>query len=114
MTVVSVELRSTAGSGWESRDRWVVSAPQPTNPRHTETMPRTARVGVASVPVRRLGRMRLRPRGTGDRQNRHTDAEMRAGVFAVDDFDGAAVRIHELEHHRKTDAGSLDLHSRGG
>ena len=57
--------------------------------------------------------MRLRPDGIGDRQHWHADAEMRARVLAVDDFDGAAVRVHELEHHRQADAGALDLHAGG-
>jgi hypothetical protein len=33
-----------------------------------------------------------------------------SGVHAIDDFDGAAVRIHELEHDGQADAGALDLY----
>ncbi len=36
---------------------------------------------------------------------------MGSGVFTIDDLDGATVRVHELEHHGKTDAGALDLHA---
>ena len=38
---------------------------------------------------------------------------MRTRIFAVDDFDGAAMGVHELEHHRQADAGALDLHAGG-
>src|SRR6187401_310316 len=114
MTVVSVELRSTDGSDWDSRAG--KEPAQPTNPRETRLMastPMTTRAGAAYVRVGRLGRMRLRPRGMGSGQDRHADSKVRARVFAVDDFDGAAVRVDELEHHGEADAGSLHLHTRG-
>ena len=38
---------------------------------------------------------------------------MRAWILAIDDFDGAAMGIHELEHHGQADSGALDLHARG-
>src|SRR5690349_13015086 len=60
-----------------------------------------------------LCRMRLRPCRIGDREYGHADPEMRSRVFAIDDLDGAAMGIHELEHHRKADARSLDLYARG-
>ncbi len=38
---------------------------------------------------------------------------MSTRVFAIDDFDGAAMGIHEFEHHREPDARALDLHAGG-
>src|ERR1700728_1535670 len=38
----------------------------------------------------------------------HGNAEMGAGVFTVDDFDGAAVRRDKLEHDGQADAGAFD------
>src|SRR5580692_11612662 len=37
---------------------------------------------------------------------RHADAEVRPGNFAIDDFHGAMVHIDELVHHRQPDTGA--------
>src|SRR6185295_14699148 len=107
MTVVSVELRSTDGSACVSRERLSTGRvpPQPARPPSSSV--------VAPRPARSLCRMGLIPDGLRDRQHRHADAEVRARVLAVDDLDGAAVRIYEFEHHREADARALDLNSGG-
>ena len=48
------------------------------------------------------------------RRERQADAEVRAGELAVDDFDRAAVRLHELRDDRQADAGAFDLAGRRG
>ena len=40
---------------------------------------------------------------------RHADAEMRAGEFAVDDFDGALMHVDELVDDRQSDAGAAHV-----
>src|SRR5690242_464533 len=100
MTVVSVELRSTSGNVCESRGRLSGSAPaQPVS----TTDRSAARQELASE----LGRMRLRPCGMRGREDRHLDAEVRAGILPIDDLDGAAMRIDELEHDRQADSRAL-------
>ncbi len=37
---------------------------------------------------------------------------MRSGPFAVDDFDLASMRVHELHHYRQADARALDVAGR--
>src|SRR5882724_1274967 len=49
-----------------------------------------------------------------DRPARHTDAEMRAGKFAVHDLHGAAVRGDEFEHDGQPDTGAFDRRAFGG
>src|SRR3984885_12712197 len=64
--------------------------------------------------MRASGCMRVRPgcaahgavaaRGA----DRHGDAKVRAGELPVEDLHAAAVRRHELQHHRQPNAGALD------
>src|SRR5262245_43335816 len=97
----SVALRSTEGSDGLSRGRLCgLPPPQPASPPATH----------AATNSVSLCRMRFGPGGIGV-EHRHADAEVRALVFAVDDLDGAAMRVHELEHDREPDARALDLHA---
>src|SRR4051812_30592585 len=108
MTWVSVELRSIVGNAGS----WArLTGRMPPQPAANAI---TAAASSVSAACEALCRMRLAPDGLGDRQHGHADAEVRAGVLAVDDLDGAAVRIHELEHDRQADARALDLHARRG
>src|SRR5688572_18134019 len=102
MTVDSVELRSTVGSGCVLRV--LVDARQPAREAASSRVP---------VNAGSLCRMRLVPNGIGGRKEGHAYAEVGSGKFPVDDLDGATMRVHELEHHGKTDARPLDLHSGG-
>src|SRR5688572_24557240 len=105
MTDVSVELRSTVG----------VAA---LSPRFMRPPP-PAQPARASVPMsaivtpENLGCMRLVPGRMGGREHGHADSEMGSRIFAVDDFNGAAMGVDELEYHRQANAGALDLHAGG-
>src|SRR5580658_5084684 len=75
---------------------------------------RAARHAVRVAAAECSGRMRTRlglaaggaiPAGGPDR---HGDAKVRTGELTVDDLHRAAVSRDELQHHRKSDAGSLD------
>src|SRR5687768_17461537 len=101
MTMVSVEFRSIDGSGWESRGR--LSGRVPPQPATASAMPANRMTGLC----------RMGPDRMGDRQDGHADAEMRARIHAVDDLDGAAMGIDELQHDRQADAGALDLNAGG-
>src|SRR5262245_42674156 len=102
MTWVSVAFRSTEGRAWLSRERFSgIPPPQPTRAAASQVTPAMAKS---------LGRMRFVPGGIGSGQHRHADAEVGARIFAVDDLDGAAVCVDELEHHGQADARTFHLH----
>src|SRR5215217_7355783 len=56
-------------------------------------------LGILGVARRRVRRPIAR-RGL----DRHHDAEVRTSEFAIDELHAAAMRVHEFEHDRKTDA----------
>src|ERR1700722_2110842 len=51
--------------------------------------------------------MSCRKRRLGCMAQRKTDPEVRPPRLCLENLDAAAMRVHELRHHRKTDSGAL-------
>src|SRR6266850_3557383 len=69
----------------------------------------------ASAPAATRRSCRMRPFLGVARELPHRQAQSKvcALELSVDDLDGAAVRVGELEHHREPDAGALDVTALG-